>query len=106
MKLNRQQKAVYDFILAHPACTVQQIREATLQRKPDMRISEINYSYQLEHEKGIPNLKDDAKNLIVNVGRNKYREVLKSVRAPLTRTVSKVEIVDGIAVEKRVQEAL
>lgn len=103
MHLSRQQKIVYEFIRDHQPCTVQAIRDGTLQRKPDMRISEINFAYQLSQDIEHPDLKDESKNLIINQGRNKYREVFKVLRVPLTRKKSEVVERDGKFYEQVVE---
>jgi len=94
MKLGPQQQAVYHYLKEHPASTIREIRDALHIMKPDMRISEINFAYrQAGHNE----------DLIINVGKNKYREVLKSLRKPLTKFTSQVEIINGVAVERRVE---
>jgi hypothetical protein len=79
MKLHGQQKTVFEYIQAHPRTTIREIREATGIQKPDMRISEINFAYQKSLGVAAPDLKDDSKNVIINLGRNGSREVLKSI---------------------------
>lgn len=91
MKLSRQQKQVYDFLKERGTATIREIRNGTVPpvMKPDMRISEMNLAYR----------KEKGTDLIMNAGRNKSREVLKTIARPMTKRVSHVEIVDGVAYE-------
>jgi hypothetical protein len=86
--LTGQRKSVYEYIRDNPACTVEAVRRATNATKADMRISEINFEYRKEH----------GEDLIVNVGKNQYRQVLKSVKTPITKQIQHIEIVNNIAV--------
>lgn len=79
MKLNLtlapQQQQVFDYLLAHPNSTIDQIRKATKIKKPCMRISEINHIWR--DAKGIPQSEKKLR-LIITSGFNKYREAIKS----------------------------
>lgn len=77
MRLSGQRKIVYDYIKEHHGSTIREIRDATNVMKPDMRISEINFQHR--EEKG--------EDLIINVGKNRSREVLKALKQPLTRFI-------------------
>lgn len=77
--LTRQKKAVYEYLKVHGPATIREIRDATRAMKCDMRISEINYAYRQEH----------GKDLIVNVGKNKYNEVIKGIAETIKKYVYK-----------------
>jgi hypothetical protein len=81
MKLKPQQQKVYDFLKRHPGSTIREIRDATRVMKPDMRIAEMNFASRNEM----------GEELVVNTGRNRSREVLKSIREPLRERQQVVE---------------
>ena len=90
MKLNPQQQRIYDYLVQHGEATIVQLRNALFIAKPDMRISEMNRAYQLEH----------GEDLIVTVRKKENGEHVKNLKNILTKKVSRVEIVDGVAYEK------
>lgn len=73
--LANQQKKVFDYVKKHPHCTIEEIRQATMIRKPCMRISEINQLWRQLN--GIPHSTNTK--IIGTFGRNKYREALKAI---------------------------
>lgn len=74
-ELANQQKRVFDYVKKHPHCTIEEIRQATMIRKPCMRISEINHAWRVLN--GIPH--STKKKIIDTFGRNQYREALKAI---------------------------
>ena len=83
MKLNPQQKAVYDYLKERDA-TIVELRNALFIAKPCMRISEINRKY--------------PKTIVTKYKKNNGEHV-KGITTPLTKKVSQIEIVNGVAVE-------
>ena len=94
MKLTKQQKKVYDYILKNPGCTTHDIMRDTFVQCPSGRISELR----------------NAGVKIVSVGKKKFPGAnafeMYAVREPLMKTVSQIFLVDGVAVERRVQVAV
>lgn len=87
MKLNGQHKQVYDYLKANGRATIREIRDNTFPsvQKPCMRISEINRRSQEEL----------GYNLIGNAGKNKSREVIKTIIQELPeRKIEHYKIVD------------
>lgn len=74
MKLNGQHKQVYDYLKTHGRATIREIRDNTFPsvQKPCMRISEINRMYK-------DFTGDKEAEMIGNAGKNKSREVIKTI---------------------------
>lgn len=85
--MTKQQQKVYDFIKKHPGATTKDIMLQTGIQCPSGRISELRAA-------GVD---------IQEVGTVKYPGskafVKYKIGKPLTKTISRVEIVDGVAVE-------
>jgi integrase len=78
MKLNPQQKAVYDYLVAHNEATIVELRNALFIAKPCMRISEINRLAKAETDK----------DLIVTKYKKANGEHVKALTRRLTKTLS------------------
>ena len=78
MKLTPSEQIVYDYLKEHPRSTTAQIDEALGTSRASMRISYINQKARDERNE----------NLIVNVGKLRNGRVLKSIKKPITRTVT------------------
>lgn len=91
MKLTPQELNVYRYILYHYGCTTHDITRDTFVQCPSGRITDLR-------KKGVD---------IRIIGQLKYPGSKAFMRyaigEPLTRTISKVELVGGVAVERRVQ---
>lgn len=94
MKLTGQHKQVYDYLKAHGKATIREIRNNTFPsvQKPCMRCSEINRR----------SVEELGYELIVNSGKNKSREVYKTIAKPLTKSVPTYHFDEerGVMVEK------
>lgn len=82
MHLNKQQKAIYEYLRDNGEATIVELRNALYIAKPDMRISEVNRMHQEAH--GEP--------LIITKYKKKNGEHVKTLAKPLTRTVTKVRL--------------
>jgi hypothetical protein len=93
-KLTPQEKKVYAYILAHRGCTSHDITRDTFIQKPCARIADLR-------AKGVD---------VRSIGQKKYPGTRAfecyAIGEPLKRTVSKFEVVDGVAVERRVQVSI
>lgn len=87
MKLSNQQQKIYDYIRNHRGCTSHDITVDTFIQKPCARISELRAL-------GVK---------ITSIGHKKYPNSkafeMYAIDEPLTKTVSRVQIIDGRAVE-------
>jgi hypothetical protein len=92
--LTKQQYKVYTFILNNRGCTTRDIQTGTGIECPSGRISEMRAM-------GVH---------IISIGKRKYPGAhafeCYAIGEPLKRTVSRYEYVNGVMVERRVQEAL
>ena len=89
MKLNPQQKAVYDYLVSHGEATIVELRNALFIAKPCMRISEINRLSKAE----------TGEDLIVTKYKKPNGEHVKGLTRRLTKQVSHISFIDGRAVE-------
>ena len=85
MKLTRQEQKVYDYILAHRGCTTHDIQRDLFIGCPSARITGLR-------TKGVD---------VQSIGQKKYPHSrpfeMYAIGRPLTKMVSQVEIVDGVA---------
>ena len=85
MKLTRQEQKVYDYILAHRGCTTHDIQRDLFIECPSARITGLR-------TKGVD---------VQSIGQKKYPHSrpfeMYAIGRPLTKMVSQVEIVDGVA---------
>lgn len=92
--MTKQQEKVYRYILTHPGCTTHDIMRDTFIQCPSGRLSEIRAM-------GVK---------IVSVGQKKYPGSkafeMYAIESPLMKKVSRVEIVDGRAIEQMVEVAV
>jgi len=90
MTLTPQELKVYRYILAHPGATSHDITRDTFVQKPCARISDLR-------AKGVD---------IKSIGQKKYPGTRAferyAIGEPMMHTVSRVEVVDGVAIERRV----
>ena len=91
MKLTRQEQKVYDYILAHRGCTTHDIQRDLFIECPSARITGLR-------TKGVD---------VQSIGQKKYPHSrpfeMYAIGRPLTKMVSQVEIVDGVARERWVE---
>jgi hypothetical protein len=91
MKLTRQEQKVYDYILAHRGCTTHHIQRDLFIECPSARITGLR-------TKGVD---------VQSIGQKKYPHSrpfeMYAIGRPLTKMVSQVEIVDGVARERWVE---
>jgi hypothetical protein len=87
MKLTNQEQKVYDYIKEHPGCTSHDITRDTFIQKPCSNIVRME-------RKGV---------VVDRIGEKKYPGTkafkMYSIGVPLTKRVSVVEIIDGVAHE-------